>query len=69
MSTLDRIDTSEYDDKTKCLADRLNTATNWGDTKIYSGIMEYGTICKCDSGRLCEHRLKYILDYIKENYE
>lgn len=28
-------------------------------------IMDYERICSCDSGYFCEHRLKWLIDFIK----
>lgn len=45
----------------------LNSPTTY-NTYIDSKMM-YNVICKCDSGYLCEHRLQYIVDFIKKNFK
>jgi hypothetical protein len=60
--TIDEINITDYDEK---LAKKLNCITNWGEDKPLGSIMGYGDICKHDNGYLCEHRLEYILKYVK----
>ncbi len=51
------------------LIEKLNCFTQWGQKDPEKSIMHHEQLCQHDSGYLCEHRLQFIIDYIKENYE
>lgn len=54
------------------LAKSLNVATNYDhneyDYDLKDSIMSYGVICNHNNGFLCEHRLRWILDFIENRY-
>jgi hypothetical protein len=39
-----------------------------GHGESTKSIMMYGTLCTCDDFYMCEHRLQWIVDFIKKNY-
>ena len=64
--TLDLVNTDGINENGMELLKELNVARYLGDRPAKS-IMLYKTICTCDDGWLCEHRLQVIADWIKEN--
>lgn len=50
------------------LINHLNCTTS-GDCKQPENAMEYNVLCYHDTGFLCEHRLQYIVDFIKVNFK
>ena len=55
--------------KLHTLLKKLNSNATYSSYEDDDSIMLYDKICTCDDGFLCEHRLKWILDFIKDNYE
>lgn len=48
------------------LIEKLTTSTNTNDDNYPASIMNYGQLCHCDDAFLCEHRLQFIIDFLKE---
>lgn len=46
---------------------KLNTSDNYRIPYHEDSIMTYEKICDHDDGYLCEHRRKWIIDYLTEN--
>jgi hypothetical protein len=65
--TIDKIDISKLNEEQKDLATKLNCTTNYSEEKPKGSIMHFGQLCEHDTGFLCEHRLEYILGYVKHN--
>lgn len=51
------------------LVRKLNCRTNWDHPYPEDSVMVYETLCTHDEGHLCEHRLQFIVDFIREHYE
>jgi len=47
----------------------LHTSGSFDTPYHEDSIMSYGKICNHDDGYLCEHRRRYIIDFIKKNTE
>lgn len=47
------------------LINKLNVNRHYNKIEPLGSIMNYGEICSCDTGYLCEHRLQWIIDFIK----
>jgi hypothetical protein len=48
------------------LVKKLNIRRSYSDRHPEGSIMGYEAFCKCDSGVLCEHRLEWIVNFLKE---
>jgi len=68
-TTAFKIDLSNIkkDSKLYYLISQLNI-TRSNDIEHPSNIMAYINICTCDDSFLCEHRLQWIVDFIKNNF-
>lgn len=66
-TTAYEINLSNIDDKsiTYELIKKLNVPKQYG-AFVHNSIMQYGEICKCDTGYLCYHRLQWIADFMYE---
>ena len=47
------------------LIKKLTVRTNSNDSNDPNSIMVYENLCNCDEGWLCEHRLQFIIDFLK----
>lgn len=47
------------------LVEKLNCRLSYSDEHPKRSVMAYEDICRCDTGFLCEHRLQYIVDFLK----
>jgi hypothetical protein len=63
--TFDMISTKGLHAKDVAFIKSLNASTSYISAIEYSSVMESGAICDCDDAFLCEHRLQYIVDYLK----
>jgi|DEB0MinimDraft_6_1074348.scaffolds.fasta_scaffold12208_7 hypothetical protein len=50
------------------LINKLNGNRNGYEEYVEGSIMNYGEICDCDALYLCEHRIQWVVDFIKKNY-
>lgn len=50
------------------LINKLNGNRHGYGNQVEGSIMNYGYICNCDTHFLCEHRIQWIVDFIKKNY-
>jgi len=68
LTTAYRLDLSKVNDKSFIyeLIKKLNVDEIYNSFKTYDSIMNYGQICNCNSGFLCEHRLQWIVDFLVE---
>jgi hypothetical protein len=70
--TVDKLDLDKLGIKEGSLLHKLvlnlNTMTS-GSENAPINVMNYGGICDHDSGYLCEHRLKYILEFIQTYFK
>jgi hypothetical protein len=58
----------EKESKLYKLIEKLNLRNNYGEKAPVNSIMHFEQLCEHDNGFLCEHRLQYIIDYIKNNF-
>lgn len=68
-TTEERLNINKSDKDLVYLSKKLNVATSWdanNEDKLTESIMIYGNLCSHDDGFLCEHRLQWILDYVKK---
>lgn len=63
------LDGIEKDSPLHKLIRDINISRSYDINMVSDSIMLYGIMCKCDSGFLCEHRLQYIIDFIKNNFK
>jgi hypothetical protein len=68
-NTIDLIDKSNISSNPKIieLATMLDVS-NQNEPYHQNSIMNYNVLCHHDDGFLCEHRLQFILNYIKNNF-
>lgn len=45
----------------------LYTRNNYSSPVLKESIMEFEVVCDHNSGHFCEHRLKFIIEYIEGN--
>ncbi len=45
---------------------KLSVSGNYSTPYPKESILAYGNICQHDSGYLCEHRLNWLINYIKD---
>lgn len=53
------------DEDLEYLKKALYSIHNYKDEYPEESIMEYDKVCTCNSGALCEHRLEWIINFIK----
>ena len=51
------------------LIEKLNSLPYFEREYPKESIMHYEHLCDCDDLALCEHRLQFIVDFIKKNYD
>lgn len=51
------------------LINKLNGNRNGYGIETEGSVMSYGLICDCDTHFLCEHRIQWIADFIKNNFK
>ena len=56
------------DTKIKELIKKLDSSTSYSIPNPEGSIMGYGQLCQCYDMCLCEHRLQWLIGWIKENY-
>ena len=57
------------DTKIRELVKRLDSSIQYDIPSPEGSIMGYGQLCQCDDMCLCEHRLQWLIGWIKENYK
>lgn len=65
--SIDAVSLDGLTDKQKELVKKLNTSLYMDNKSPSDSIMHYEQFCNCDDGFLCEHRLKFIVDWLKNN--
>jgi len=70
-TTASKIDVNSIDEGSPLhsLIEKLNCSTSYNVGDPEESIMTAGRMCDCDDAFLCEHRLQFIVDFIKKNYE
>ena len=63
--TFNIVNTDGLTDEQIMFIKKLNTRTRYDVEDPKDSIMHYEQICKHDSGYLCECRLQYIIDHLK----
>lgn len=65
--TIDKIDLTDVKEGSDLdfLIQRLNTITSYNEQVPPKSIMHYGQLCNHDDGYLCEHRLQFIINQLK----
>lgn len=64
--SIDRVNLDGLSELEKDFIEKLNVKLyNNGSQDPKESIMHYEQICKCDDAFLCEHRLQFIIDWIK----
>ena len=49
----------------KFLRKKLQVANNYLDPVFTDSIMEFSVHCNCDGGRLCKHRLDWLIQILR----
>lgn len=66
-TTLTRVNTEGLTKNQLDFIENLNIQLYYSENAPKKSIMCYEQLCNCDDGFLCEHRLQYIIDYLKLN--
>ena len=65
--TLESINLDDFNETQKSLLKKLNVSKSYSLKSPQGSIMGFEQLCNCDSGYLCQHRLKEIAKWLKEN--
>jgi len=67
VETIEKVNLEGLNAKQKRFVKKLSVSTNLNTPDPKGSIMVFGKICNCNDAFLCEHRLQFIIDWLKEN--